>query len=283
MCSTLVYDEDLIRNFYRKVIANTPRADFDTDFFCVVARSKYLSGDYRHAIQLGDALLEKVVLKTVDEERFLNRIHRADSCVDWATSFNGKSIPKNCMVMYMNVNHTSSVKAIRNLKNDIETLENELVDCLLGSGMTNNIGNKLKNLDTLVLKAMQNPKCISKKNWIDIDMDIPNDMYTIDNVMNVLNNLGISEDGRVIIMSRGGYHILIRTSFISEYNSKYVDTVLKGEKVDKTIILSIDKIVDAFSSDVADRGYEAKEIKINQNMMVPIPGTIQGNHKVEMY
>lgn len=280
--NSLIYNETEVRKFYNKVILNQPRTDFDVDFFCIAARKKYMSQEERDLTRLGDTcIMEKTVLKELNEDIFIHKLQKVDYCLDHLYSLNGTNIPRSCMVFYMNINHTNSVSVLKTLKTDITTVESELYDVLLKNGLKENIGKKLKRLDTLVLKAYQNPANVSKRTWIDIDMDVSTELISYEEIETALDCMLLDKVcGKLyeIIQTRGGYHILVNTIDISAHNTR-VAQLLEDFK---SSIISIKDFTNTLENLVSDKGIEAKEIKINPNGMVPIPGTLQGGFKVKM-
>lgn len=280
---TLIYDEKQIKDFYEKVIASQERTEFDTDFFCVAARKKYMLEEEKQATRLGDTtLLEKTVIKKEDISMFLNKLHKVDAGLDWVTSNNGTLIPRSCMVFYMNINHTDTIQALKSLKIDMAVLEGELLDCLKKKGTLENIGNKVKGLNTMVMKAYQHPGNASCRTWVDVDFDISPENFSLAEIEEVMSSLKFKDEGYVVIQTRGGYHILINTPWISSYNKDYSKSFPEGVKFDKKGILSVDKVIKKLEKAVTEKGFEAKEIIINKNGMVPIPGTLQGGVEVKL-
>ena len=292
--SSLIYDESQVRNFYREVIAKVPAGPFDADFFCVAARKKYMSEAEREATRLGDTcMMEKTICREIDENIFIHKLQKVDACLDHLYSHNGAAIPRSCMVFYMNVNHTSMINALKDFKMDVATMEAELYDVFLKNGSRENIGNKLKRLDNIVLKAYQNPKNVVKRNWIDIDMDIDPEKISSENIKFAINYLLDcyhieKEEFRgdnlyQIIKTHGGYHILIDTDIISKSNTFYAKELSAKEDIKKKM-LSIKSFMDILEVEAKDKvGLDSiKEIKINQNGMVPIPGTLQGGVEVKL-
>ena len=290
---SLIYDENQVKKFYKEIVAHFPMGPFDADFFCVAARKKYMTQEDRERTKLGDTtLLEKTPLRENNEEIFLHKLQKVDACLDHLYSHCGARIPRECMVFYMNVNHTNMINALKNLKIDIAVMEGELYDVFMKKGSQENIGNKIKRLDNITLKEYQDPKNVGKRRWIDIDMDISTDLISGDEVTKALDE-GLAKkevpDFKIrcpynIIQTRGGYHILVNTDMISLHNDAWADYVKahNGHNF-KERIRSVKDFLDALEDLVKGKGIEAKEIKINQNAMVPIPGTLQGGIPVIMY
>ena len=289
---SLIYDENQVKKFYKDIILTNPLGPFDTDFFCVAARKKYMSQEDRERTRLGDTtLLEKTPLRNSSQEIFLHHLQKVDACLDHLYSHSGEIIPRSCMVFYMNVNHTSMINALKSLKIDIATVEAELYDVFVKNGSRENIGNKLKRLDNLTLKEYQDPKNVSKRFWIDIDMDISTDLISAKEIKEALD-AGLSKKEvpnfkilkpYEIIQTKGGYHILVNTDMISLHNTAWSDYVKANNTHNfKERVRSVKDFLDILEILVKTRGIEAKEIKVNQNAMVPIPGTLQGGVEVKI-
>lgn len=280
---TLIYDENQVKEFYRRVISSQERTEFDVDFFCIAARKKYMTPEEKESTRMGDTcMMEKTAVKKNDISLFLNKLHRVDAGLDWLTSNNGTLIPRSCMVFYMNINHTDMIYALKSLKMDIAVLEGELLDCLKKKGLLENIGNKVKGLNTMVMKAYQNPANVSNRAWVDIDFDVSPENFSFAEIKEVMTSLKFSDESYIVIQTRGGYHILVNTPWISAYNKEYSKAFAEGEKFNKKGILSVDKVISGLKKALDNRGFEAKEIIINKNGMVPIPGTLQGGVEVKL-
>lgn len=285
---TLIYDEKQVRQFYRTVICGTPHDDFDVDFFCVAARKKYMTQEDREATRLGDTcMMEKTPLHEVSEDTFIHKLQKVDSCLDHLYSHNGANIPRSCMVLYMNVNHTSMIDAVKDLKSEVNLIEGELYDVFMKNGLRHGVANKLKRLDTVTLKVYQNPKNVSSKNWIDIDIDLDTEKVSISELRTKIYDMltyfpypGVIQYlPFVIIQTHGGYHVLVSTRFIRERNKLYAS----DHKMNKGMVLSVDTYMTAIKTLLESKHVDAKEVKINQNAMVPIPGTLQGGKEVRIF
>lgn len=191
------------------------------------------------------------------------------------------------MVLYMNVNHTSMISAIKDLKSEISLIENELYDVFMKNGLREGVANKLKRLDTVTLKTYQNPKNVSSRNWIDIDIDLDTEKVSISDLRTRIYDMltyfpyeGVIQYlPFVIIQTHGGYHVLVSTRFISERNKLYAS----NNKMNKGMVLSVDNYMSAILTLLEEKHVDAKEVKINQNAMVPIPGTLQGGKEVRIF
>ena len=287
---TLIYDLNQVKKFYKEVLG-TERGPFDVDFFCVAARKKYMTPEERQLTQLGDTcMMEKTPVREYDENIFIHKLQKVDSCLDHLYSHNGTNIPRSCMVLYMNVNHTSMIEALKGLKIDLALFESELYDIFTKNGLREGVGNKIKRLDNLTLKAYQNPKNISKRTWVDIDIDVEglnqtSINATLDNMIRskVHPLLVITEKPYIIIGTHGGYHILVNTQWISGHNRAWAKYAKDTDMNLKSGILFVEDFTKSLKALMIEKNLDAKEIKVNQNAMVPIPGTLQGGKEVRIW
>lgn len=285
-------------SFYRNVIGEC--GPFATDFVCIAARKKYMTEEQKSSLRTGNTcMMEKTILKEFDQEKFLSKLRRIDAGLDFHTDLDGKPMPRSCMVFYMNVNHTDVLKAVHDFKNEMSQWEYELAV----SAHREIPARRLKSVQNRLLKSFQDPKN-QVKGWIDIDCDIPSFWETP-----VLDSLGESFPGEEIVqklvthlagmfrlpeetdapsgekpvcavLTHGGFHVLIRQSAISTHN-RSVASATEDKILIPSLMHTPEKLRDEIACFLAARGYtEAKEIKINQNSAVPVPGTLQGGFPV---
>lgn len=297
---SLIYDLDQAKKFYDKVI-DTPREAFDADFFCVAARKKYMTQEDRERTRLGDTcMMKKTALKQADSSVFLNKLRETDAGLDWLTSLNGEYIPRSCMVFYMNVNHTNMAKGIQSFKKDLVDLDTELSNVIFKHAKLEDIGYKVKNLANIAMKAYQDPKNVTDKTWIDLDLDVfewnsltPEDVFPVIREYDArkLNTseielletqlLAMSLARCYVIKTHGGLHILVSTAWFKHANKIKAESRSK-EKLSRFDFMNLEELKHLLETRLQEK-CTYKEFEINQNMMVPIPGTLQGGVEVKFY
>lgn len=295
---SLIYDLNQVKEFYDKVI-NTPREAFDADFFCIAARKKYMTQEDRERTRLGDTcMMKKTALKKADSSIFLNKIREVDAGLDWLTSLNGEYIPRSCMVFYMNINHTNMAKGLQNFKSDLVGLDTELSSVIFKHAKLEDIGYKVKDLSNMAMKAYQDPKNVTHKTWIDLDLDVTDwgelskervfdtiRAYESDHLSEkekALAEAQLNTAKTYIIRTHGGYHILISTEWLKKANSVKSLCASSDKKLTKKDFLALDTLKETLEVEIS-KYCKFKEFTINQNMMVPIPGTLQGGFEVKLY
>lgn len=290
---TNIWSEEETLRFYDGVLAGC--GPNETDFLCIAARKKYMTGEQKASIRTGNTcMMGKTILKEHDRAKFLSVLHRLDAQMDWFTDLDGRYIPRSCMVFYMNVNHTDVLKAVKEFKKLIVDWDYDLAAAVT----QNNIGTQMKTIQNNLLKSFQDPKN-QTKGWTDIDCDIPDVPLTMvcefkrrlkklfwqtdqDTVSRVPSFVPSGLEPLEVVITHGGFHVLVRQSSISEHN-RLAAAAVEQKILIPTVIMSPERLVGEIGSLLFTNGFEgAKEIKVNRNAAVPLPGTIQGGFEVHM-
>jgi len=291
MAESLIWSEEELKKFYDYFYQS--REMTDTDFFCLASRRKYLTEEEKADIKMGDTvMLCKTVLKDYNWPKFLSKIKQADAMAEFVLDSNDNYIPKKCFVMYMNVNHTNVTKAIKEFKETMAGWDADTMT-LLEYGNTEkrkNLCRQYKSASEGLLKAFQNPKN-GEDDWIDIDCDLDGcDEFQKELRANacLLALKGLLYSSPTfdafsyilpkVIITHGGFHILVSKRHISMTNEEMSKTTSKKEMGKKAI--TPEKLRKAIMELVGEEN--SKEVIINPNKMVPIPGTIQGGYRVRM-
>ena len=113
------------------------------------------------------------------------------------------------------------------------------------------------NLHNNLLTCYQNNR--SRKIWVDIDID--SNSVKLEDLQKFVRSLNLEESVKIVLVkTHGGFHFLIKNEHMNkEYNPGTV----------------LNKLIDTFR--------DCKEIVINKNEMIPLPGTYQALTPVKMY
>jgi len=290
MSESLIWSETELKRFYDLFFED--REMTDTDFFCLASRKKYLTEEEKAEIKMGDTvMLCKTILKDYNWPKFLSKIRQADAMAEFVLDSNDNYIPKKCFVMYMNINHTNVTRAIKEFKETMAGWDADTLT-LLEFGNTEkraNLCRQYKSASEGLLKAFQNPKN-GNDEWIDIDCDIEGDESFREDIAKMLmshfKNKFYKEfltgdiNPRVIsiIITHGGLHFIMNKHIMGSFNEEM--SKLYSKKEIKDHVLSPDRLLNEIRELLAN--VDSKEIIINPNKMVPIPGTVQGGFKVRM-
>ncbi len=281
MSNSLIWSENQILDFYDTIYPWESVEDpFHTEFFCLAARKKYMTDEQKRNTNLGDTcMMFKTIIKEHNPKKFFSKILQADSCSDFFLDRDDNYIPKECMVYYININRTNVLKAMREFKSLINEWDYDLATLLEFSNTNKkqNIGNQLKTAQNNLLKSFQDPKN-AESYWLDIDCDCGVEFDANKYKEKLTEFLATTQ--AYVISTHGGCHILIAKETISEYNKNMAQIFSKKEMKEKAMTLNkiLNFVKEMLSEDFSKE--EIKEIKLNQNNAVPLPGTFQGGFPV---
>lgn len=281
--SPLVYDESILRHFYHTIIEGMQNKEVSISL--LASRSKYMTDEQKETIRRGDsAVLSRTVVKYDDVDKFVSRIHRLSAESSYMLSYDGKYLPNNSFVIYTKVNPSDAIKASDNYVNEILKAKSELIDIYEtdsnAKDKLDSVLNRLKKSDGLLYREIQ---CsTSRRRFIDIDVDVKDYNLTAkETANNLMYSSKITVNGLVhdivyypnIVRTRGGFHLLLNVEDMKKFNRSVGSLLTKNQK---EYILTPDRYIEFIKSKVAD----IKEITVNQEAMVPLPGTLQGGYKV---
>ena len=256
----LISNMNQIRLFFETVLPSGWK-ETEAAFVSLAARKKYAgqgSGlDFGHSTQM----LDREIVKRPRLDEYIAKVRRftaENSYLDMT----GHIIPVSAMVVYVNIHLSDAVKAWNKTKQEIARVDEEAMTHLFqGGGDLSHVSRQMKNLGGIWLTQMQNS--YSRKRWMDFDVDLLDPMARSEaheKAMDVLHGMEITET--VTIHTRGGFHLLVSTE--GNIFNKDVNPI--------TIRSSLEDVLKEAS----------KEVVINKNGMVPLPGTRQGGHAVIM-
>jgi len=271
--------------FYKEIVNKNPCGPFETDFFCVAARKKYMTEEQKRTVRLGDTcMLNKVILKRFDIPKFLSKLNQADACVPYYLDRGNNQIPSSCFVFYMNLNHTDVFKAMHEFRHLLADWDYDLNTLLEFSNdnKRDNLGNQIKSIKDNLMKSFQNPKNMNKR-WFDIDCDFvitQDSERVLDAIMHIKKVLcDVTESEVYAIVTQGGVHYVVLSDALSEYNTRLALKIQNRCEI-KDKVLTPASLKKLIIRECLNKHIEIKEIDINQNSMVPMPGTMQNGHLV---
>lgn len=287
--NSLVYDENQVINFYNTFFSETN--PFYTDFFCIAARRKYMAEEEKATINLGNTcMVSKTILKEYNVDKFLSKLYQADASASFFLDRDGNYIPRSCMVFYMNLGRSNVLKVVKDFKDFLADLDYSASSAMFFNNKekTENVSNQFKTIQNNLLKSFQDPKN-SESSWFDIDCDVGNSIDESlilkykDSVQNYLDAEQV-----FVIQTHGGCHILFSKSALSNYNknlSARIDSANLAKGTIKKLVRTVESTITHIKKQLAyDFGAEViKEVTLNQNLAVPIPGTLQGGFPVKLF
>ena len=279
MSITSIWDMSHATQFYNDVVNFERCDDFSTDFFCIAARRKYLDQKAKEHVKFGNTcMMHKTILKEYDVHKFQTKLLQADKIMDYFYDRDYNAIPRNCMVFYMNVNHTDVLKAMNDFETQLTSWHYDISSLMRfkNGNKVSNIAKQIKSVQNSLLKSFQDP-ANKVFRWIDIDCDLikPFDPQTIKDHLTEICGFWVP-----VIVTQGGVHCLVNAMSLTKYNSEIAASHDKREV--KDLVLNPPKIVNMLKEFLDSKFIIYKECTFNQNAAVPIPGTMQNDFPVRM-
>lgn len=253
LMETLLINEKEFNNFLNFI--DLPLHEDEVNFMSLSARNKYLDEEERVKFSLGRAeMFGRVIVRNKDFKYAFNKLYA--NFLAHRTR-NDLKIPTKCLVVYININPSSMIKAYNEFKNNVDKIISDGLLAYRNESKPNLIG--LNNLDGLLKKHIAH--ATSRKKFIDIDIDGLDADIALEFIEKKLNQVGIFEFG--IVRSKGGIHLLLFRDYLKHSKINLNQLCIDTMKYAKTNSLDISEVI------------------INKNMMVPCPGTLQGDRLVK--
>ena len=256
---SLIYDVNIIKRFYEEVYEDLKLNEIH--FISLAARNKYLTEEERSIYRLGNTqMLNKTIVRTYNFQKFISKVQQIDVSSNFYLTLNNEYIPRKCCVFYANINPSDTIKATSDFKKVLADYDAELFNISINTTDKERFENVMKrhnNLHNNLLTCYQNNR--SRKIWVDIDID--SNSVKLEDLQKFVRSLNLEESVKIVLVkTHGGFHFLIKNEHMNkEYNPGTV----------------LNKLIDTFR--------DCKEIVINKNEMIPLPGTYQALTPVKMY
>jgi hypothetical protein len=257
----VIYSEEQVRRFYRECMPQLQPAQ--VYFLSLSARNKYLTDEERKEFDLRRTeMFAKTIVRHSGEDEFVKHIYRLECDTRGYTSRTGLPIPQKCLVCYVNLDASSTVRAM----DDFQKIWNEYVREAMSISLENksneNFMNRVNKIDNNLLTCYQQAHV--KGPWTDIDIDLVEKKENREeaiylSITSFLSQYNFSQIK--VISTRSGYHVLIPS---------------KEMRCDPAILAR------GLEENLALIGDPCKEAVVNSNRMVPCPGTLQANYPVHL-
>jgi hypothetical protein len=241
---------------FDKFIEILPDLEKDEVYFTSLsARNKYLTAEERIEFSLGRTeMFSREIAR--DKEGLYYAMRKLRASLQYRKTNNGKDVPEKCLVVYININPSSMIKAYQMFTNEMNK-EIGFITSAYMSGKDPNFEG-IKRVNRVLMNCIQ--KSRARKVFIDIDIDLfatellldISGQFDISYLANFLNNYKAEY---YKIQTKSGYHFMI-----------------KKDTVPSTLYAFISK---------CKKDYQIKEIDFNHNEMIPVPGTLQAGKLVE--
>ena len=260
----LIGDLEELKWFYDNVLP--PLAPLEVYFLSLSARNKYLTEEERKILELGRTeMFAKTIVRERTWERFVRTIRKLECSEEGYTTKNNSPIPSKCMVCYLNINPSNTIKALYEFQKVYNEYMMELAEVAVKKRDSENIMNRLNKIDNNMLTAYQ--QATGTRHYIDIDFDINKvcKLHEWTTISDLLKSWGITK--YYWIDTKSGYHLLISKDQIKRDPNKMAQT-FEGIYLDQCRLANIDP--------------GKYEIIKNDNGMIPLPGCYQADHIVRV-
>lgn len=241
-------------NQFHKFINILPDLKNDEIYFVSLScRNKYLTTEEREFYGLGrtEMFSRNIVRKKEDFEYTLSKL---ESTLQYKLTKTKCKIPEKALVIYVNINPSSMMKAYFTLMQEMNKEMHDIMFALQSNKQPNYSGIHL--LDRKLMNCIQRAR--SRKVFIDIDFDIKDNFYIVNNL---LTELSIRQILYFLIQTKSGYHVLIDLESMKDkkFNLNY-----EVQKCNQMTVLHYGEVI------------------INTNGMIPVPGTLQAGELVKI-
>ena len=235
---------------FDKFLEWMPETEQDEVYFVSLsARNKYLTDEEREFYGLGRT---EMFSRTVvyDKEGLRYAMKKLEATLSYRKTKGGKPIPEKALVTYVNINPCSTIGAYMTFKEQMDNIMKEM----LFSRLHDKEGPTFEPWHRIERHLMNNiQKSRGRKLLVDIDIDTL-DTEILDEMQDFLRERDVNFS---VVGTQGGFHVLIDKTTLHKLN-----IFAKVQELDKRI---------------------DKEVCINKNGMVPVPGTLQAGKLVKFW
>jgi len=253
----LIYSYDEIEKYYNQIMF--PLGKLEVYFVSLSARNKYLTEEERIILNLGRTeMFDRKTFRGDSFLKFKSLISRYDSVNEVAyLSKSGVPIPAKCLMCYININPSNMLNSYFDFQKVMNEYLREFTIVKTRNSKDDDISSRIQKSHSVFMNSIQKTK--GTQYWIDIDFDSkePTDKWILDRLLYELRSKFVEYK---IIETHGGYHVLMKKSTVKfNYNE---------------IVLLCDERL--------KKNDPTKEVIVNSNAMVPLPGTMQGDFPVRL-
>jgi hypothetical protein len=266
----ILADEEELKWFFDNVYPQLKPQEII--FLSLSARNKYLTDEEKDYYQLGSSeMFSKTIVREKDWNRFIRTIRKLECDERGYTTKNNLPIPSKCMVCYININPSNTLKALNEFNKVINEYMFELSNVAVNKLDSENIMNRLNKIDNNLLTCYQ--QATGTKHWIDFDLDVDKNwkIYEEDVLKKWLEKKGILT--YFWIDTKSGYHLLISKEDLRFNPKELTDFIKQGYG---------NWLIYEYHYDIASEKLNSCEIIKNDNAMIPLVGCYQGEHIVRI-
>ncbi|MCK5606953.1 hypothetical protein KAR91_33935 [Candidatus Pacearchaeota archaeon] len=256
MTYNFLHDESELQKFHLEIMPELK--EFEVFFLSLSCRKKYLTAEEREKYHITRAeMFDRKLIRTNEYSRLLRSVHKYETEEGGYMTKNNLPVPQHCMTIYLNINPSNSLKALKEFNGKIVDWQYEIT-----SGNKEYFTKKFNKMDIELMNCYQRNR--GTKHWIDIDFDVPKDFNAPELLSKEIKESGVNF---FWISTKSGYHLLLDRNTLS-YDPNRI--CKRGLSELSSYLVDLKDI---------DKSYE---IIINKNEMIPLPGTLQGGYPVRV-
>ena len=284
-------DENELRNFFNFYISFINLKPTECLFLSLAARNKYMQDRETSDINLNKThMFDRQIVIGKDSHRLWNNLITSIRKLErniGAYKVKSKTsddvlydIPNDCMMVYFNINPANSVNALLQLKDRINKIEEELWKASVDGNSIENCIMDVNRIHHIAEECYGKAK--SKRRWFDVDIDfktidnIPTNEKMKEIVIEICNELNILHNSMFLVRTYGGCHLC--------FNVNICKTLKKSPQQILDVIRNrVESYIDQYNTNggtISPDSIVINEIKLNENEIIPLPGTKQSTHLV---
>lgn len=266
----LIADINELKWFFDNILPSLKSTE--TYFLSLSGRNKYLTEEEKQYYQLGrNEMFAKSIVREHDWNKFLRTIRKLECNEEGYTTKNNLPIPSKCMLCYININPSNTLKALNEFNKIINEYMFELSNVAVKKLDSENIMNRINKIDNNLMTCYQ--QASGTKYWVDFDLDIDKNWKVHDEVVlkEWMKKKGILT--YYWIDTKSGYHLLISKEELKFNPSELTDFIIQS--YGNWLYYEYDCVI-------AKEKLDNCEIIHNTNNMIPLVGCWQSDHIVRV-
>lgn len=245
----LLYSETELQEFIKLL----PQLEKDELWFVSLsARNKYLNEEEREFYHLGRTeMFSREFIYETYLENFKYVLTMLEAQLTYRRTKSNQLFPEKAMITYFNLNPSSGISAYLDFQKEMNKELGDLVNGLEKNNDNERIYSRFKKCQSILKSSFQTE--ISRKIFLDVDFDTLDYAYVNDFT-------SFCDDNNIkyfVVSTKSGFHVCLKK---------------------ETVKCNFMKILSALDTSVKSKG--KGEVILNSNLMIPLPGTLQGGHEV---
>lgn len=250
---SLIYSQQELEKF----INILPQLEKDELWFVSLScRNKYLNEQEREFYHLSrtEMFAREFIFET-KMENFLYVLDMLDKQLLYRRTKSNQLFPEKAMIVYFNLNPSSGLQAYFEFQKEMNKEVAELMNGLEQKHNVDNMYGRFKKCMSVLKSKYQTAQ--SRRLFLDVDFDTKDFSY----VQEYLDFCISNKIKFFIVDTKNGFHVCIDKSSIK---------------------CNMYELITQLDKKIKQETEGTKEIILNKNLMIPLPGSIQAGHEVKI-